>query len=330
MIVQSLEELESDLRNGLRPVYLVLGPETYLCRMAVASLKKQALSPDSAAFDYSEFAAGEATVDEIMHSAGTFPMMSKRRMVLLTDAEKLKAAEQEALLGALGNLSPKSMLVLVADTLDHRIRFYKTLRDTACVAEFPKLKGIAMEKWADAFLRRQGYRASSATIKMIVELGGADLQSLASELEKLMLSAGKEKTIPDSAIEDLVHASRQRGIFELINAVSQSNRAGALKCLANLLETGEHPLVVVTMMARHCRQILIAKEGLLRGDAARDIGSAAQISAYFLDSFLRQARAADAASVQEMYVRIAAIDKKIKSSSLDERMMLEGLICALV
>ena len=84
------------------------------------------------------------------------------------------------------------------------------------------------------------------------------------------------------------------------------------------------------MMARHCRQIFIAKEGILKGDAAREISSAAQIPPFLLDQFLRQARTADASSVQEMYVRLAAIDKLLKSSSLDGRMMLESLICALV
>jgi DNA polymerase III subunit delta len=328
--VQSLEELESDLRNELRPVYLVLGPETYLCRLALSLLKKYALSPGAEAFDYSQFAAGNASVAEIMEAAGTFPMLSKRRLVLVTDAEKLKDSEQDALLDSLPRLSPRSMLVLFAEELDHRRRFYKTLRERNCIAEFSQLKGAALEHWAEAFIRTQGYRTSSAIVKRIVDLTGADLQTLASELEKLMLASGKEKEISGRAIDDLVQASRQQGIFELIRAVGQRDRAGSLKSLANLLSMGEHPLVVVTMMARHCRQVLIAKEGLLRGDDARSIGSAAQIPPFILDQFLRQARAADSASIQEMYIRLAAIDKRLKSSSLDGRMMLENLICALV
>jgi DNA polymerase III subunit delta len=328
--VQSLEELESDLQNELRPVYLVLGPEHYHCRLALSLLKQHALSPGAEAFDYSEFDAGNASAADIMEAAGTFPMISKRRLVLATNVEKLKDADQDALLNSLQNLSRRSMLVLFAEELDHRKRFYKTIRDRNCVAEFPKLKGIALERWAEAFIRKQGYRTSPATIKRIVELVGADLQTLASELEKLMLSSGKEKEISSRALDDLVQASRQQGIFELINAMGQRDRVGSLKSLANLLSMGEHPLKVVTMMARHCRQILIAKEGLQKGNDAREIGSAAQIPPFILDQFLRQARTVDAASVQEMYIRLAAIDKRLKSSSLDGRMMLESLICSLV
>ncbi len=331
MIIQSLEELERDLQNnGPRPVYLILGPEQYQCRLALNLLRHYALSPGAEAFDYVEFAAGDASVDEIIEAAGTYPMLSSRRLVLVTEVEKLKDSEQEALLDSLENISARGMLVLLAMDLDHRKRFYKTLRESNYIAEFPKLKGPALEQWADAFIRKQGYRVSSSAIKKIVELAGSDLQSLASELEKLLLYAGKEKSIPDAAIVDLVSTSRQQGIFELIGAMGRRDRSGALKSLANLLSMGEPPLVIVTMMARHCRQVLIAKEHLHQGTNAREIGSAAQIPSFILDQFLRQARAADSATVQKMYIRLADIDRRLKSSSGDGRLLLESLICALV
>jgi DNA polymerase III delta subunit len=62
----------------------------------------------------------------------------------------------------------------------------------------------------------------------------------------------------------------------------------------------------------------------------REIGKVAQIPTFILDQFLRQARAADLDSLQEMYIRLAAIDRRLKSSSGDARMMLENLICAFV
>jgi len=102
-----------------------------------------------------------------------------------------------------------------------------------------------------------------------------------------------------------------------------------LRSLTNLLSMGEHPLVIVTMMARQCRQLLIAKEHLLGGSNAHAIGNAAQVPPFLLDQFLRQARASDAAQVQEMYIRLADIDRRLKSSSGDGRLLLERLICAL-
>ncbi len=327
-----MEALEIDLKkNGLRPVYLILGPELYQCRSAVSLLKSKVLSPGSEAFDYSEFAAEEVTADKIAESANTYPMVSNKRLVLVTDAEKLKDSEQNALLDFLKNVSTRGMLILFAENLDHRKRFYKTLREMHCVAEFPKLKGPALERWAEAFMHRQGCRISSEAIRKIVELAGSDLQSLVTELEKLVLYAGKEQSISDNAIEDLLRASRQQSIFELIDAIARRDRNGALQSLANLLEMGEEPLRIVAMIARHCRQVLIAKDCLLQGKDVREIGIALQIGhPFILDKFMRQVRASDSSAVRQIYIHVAEIDRRIKSSSADERMMLENLICSRV
>ena len=331
MIIQSLEELERDLReHGFRPVYLVLGPELYQCRRAIDLLKSQALTSDAAAFDYSEFAAGEASVDEIIEAANTFPMISRRRVVLVTELEQLKDSEQESLVESIGALSARSTLILTAENLDHRKRFYKTLREECCVAEFPKMKGPALEQWADAFVRRQGHSISAPALRKVAELAGSDLQNLAMELEKLFLYAGNSKGIPDSAVDDLVRGSKQQSIFELTGAIGRHDRSGALRSLANLLSMGEHPFVVVTMMARHCRQVMIAQEYIAKGKPAREITAAAQIPPFMLDQFMRQARTTDSESIRRMFVSLADIDRRLKSSSADARLLLETLLCSLV
>jgi DNA polymerase-3 subunit delta len=331
VIIPTLVGLEKDFnKNGLRSVYLILGPEPYQCRSAIKSLKTKAISAEAEAFDYSEFNAGEASVAEIMEAANTFPMMSPQRLTLVTAVEKFKSSDHDALLDSLDGLSARSILILYAAELDRRKRFFKAFREKHCVVELNKLKGVALERWADAYLRKQGYRISSSGIKKMVELVGSDMQTLASELEKVMLFAGKEKSISNSVIDELVRTSRQQGIFELIGAVGKRDRKSSLRSLANLLSMGEHPLVVVTMMARHCRQVLIAKEYLRQRRSAREIAGAAQIPPFILDQFLRQAGAVDLATVQEMYIRLADIDRKLKSSEGEGSILLEHLICALV
>lgn len=331
MILQQIEELEKQLhRKELHRVYLVLGPELYHCRAALNLLKKSVITPDAYAFDYSEFTAGEDTVDAVIEAIETFPMIAPRRLVIVTRAEKLKETEQHKLLAAIETMSKRTVLILTADELDHRRRFYKVLCEKGCVAEFPKLKEAALERWAESYVQRQGYRISSASVHKLVEMAGTDLQGLATELEKVILWAGNEKNIPDSAIEDLVRESRHQGIFELIGAIGERNRGKALRSLANLLSMGDNPIGIAAMMARHCRQVLIARECLLQRKDPREIAGAVQMPPYFLDRFLRQVRAADYESIREIFMRLADADRRLKSSSVDGRILLENIICTLV
>jgi DNA polymerase III subunit delta len=331
VILQTLEDLEKSLNAAdLPPVYLVLGPERFQCRQAVDLLKSKTLAPVSVAFDYSEFCAGEDSIDDIIKSANTYPMLAKRRVALVTSAEKLSDPEQETLIEALKDFSSRGLLILLAEDLDHRKKLYRTIRETGCVAEFAKLKGYALERWAEAYVQKEGYRISSAAMKKILDLAGSDLQSLSTELEKLILFSGRQRNIPDSAIEDLVRGSRQHKIFDLIDAIGLRDRTSALRLLENLISGGESPLAIVALMARHCRQVLIAKDYLGQKMDVREIAARAQVLPFLMDKFMRQVRSADAAAVQEMYIRLADIDRRLKSSSVDGRLLLEQVICIMV
>ncbi len=82
-------------------------------------------------------------------------------------------------------------------------------------------------------------------------------------------------------------------------------------------------------MARHFRQIIIAKELLQEGRPSYEIGRATQVPEFALQEFLKQVRAIELELARSMHQRLARIDRSFKSSSPDQRMLLEHLICVL-
>ncbi len=330
MGVLTQSEFEQAVEAGhFRPVYLLLGPEEFLRRRAVGLLKRLALAPGAFDFNYTEFSLRNTPVAEVLQSAQTFPFASPRRLVLAKDLDTLPEDSQAEMLDYLGEPFEKSVLVLDATELDRRTAFYRAMRERACVVEFPNLKGVALERWVEQYIRRQGLQISPAALRQLVSLAGSDLQSLTGEIEKLALYVGEKKTIPDSAVDDLVDASRQHGIFELTGAIGRQDRRAALALLGRLTDSGEPAVAIVAMIARHFRQLLIAKELLEDGKPAAEIAAAAQIPPYFLDGLLRQARSYNRETARKIYSRLAVIDDRIKSSRVDPRAMLEALICSM-
>ncbi|MBZ5496798.1 MAG: DNA polymerase III subunit delta [Acidobacteriia bacterium] len=324
------DELDFDLDRGrFCPVYFFLGKEEYLLRTAISTLKAKAIAPEALAFNFVECSGRSTEGAKIVEEANTFPMMSPRRLVLVTDVDEMPAAGLEALAAYAGGPHEKTVLVLTAADFDRRTSFYKRMADCACVVEFAKLKEAALERWAGNFVSRRGYRIAPAALRRLVDLAGSDLLTLINEIEKLILYAGKEKEIQESAVDTLVPASREHGIFELTAALGRRDRKAALRLLGNLLEAGEAPLVIVSMMARHFRQILIAKELLAEGCGPREISRAAQVPEFILSDFLRQAKALEPEMARNMYQRLAHIDRSFKSSRPDERLLLEQLVCSL-
>ena len=326
----TLEELERELSRKIEnPVYLLLGPEEFLRQRALTLLKRNLLEESSLALNYSDFDPRDTPIREILAAANTFPMLSRLRIVHVTGLEALDAAAEELLTGYVREPNARTALILSGGELDRRTRFYKMLREHSCVVELSHLKGPAIARWAEDWIRGRGFRISPRALKKLVDLVGSDLQSVANEIEKILLFCGDNRNIPDTAVDELVRGSRQHSIFELTDAVGMRDKARALRLLASLLELGEPPLRILSMLARHFRQILAVKELQLQGKAAPEIAAAAQIPYFILDAFLAQARAMDQAGAEKMYLRLAEADLRFKSSGTNERMYLERIIYGL-
>lgn len=326
----TFDEFESEIMHGrFRPVYLLYGPEVYLLRRALSLLKEKVPDSKTQSFNLSEYSARDSGVEEIVKSANTFPMMSPRRLVLVTDIKLLPETGQQALAAYVDSPQEKTVLVLAGEEIDRRTGFYRRLLESVCVVEFEKLKGVALERWAATYISSKGNRIASSSLAKLVDLAGSDLFTLAGEIDKLCLYAGSQKEIKDQDISALVQASRQRGIFDLTGAMGRKDRKQALMLLGNLLEAGEPPLRVITMMARHFRHIIIAKELISEGRNLQDIGNALQSRGYVLQELMKHAKSIDLDAARELYRRLALIDRSLKSTNPDERMLLEHLVCSL-
>jgi DNA polymerase-3 subunit delta len=326
----TLEELKQQLKLGeIKPIYLLLGPETYLRDRAVRMLRKMLLPIEAMGFDYAELRAKTTPMSQIIEAVQTYPMLSKVRLVMVPDLDAAPAAGHESLLDYLDRPTSRGVLLLVADDLDKRTILARRLLERACVVEFPLLKDFALRSWANDYIRHQGCQISPAALDRLIALSGSELLPLVNEIDKLILYVGDSKTIPDSVVTQLVVASHQNKLYELTDAIGRNDRKEALRILANILESGEPPLVVLSALARHFRQVLIAREALDAGQDARAAAAAAQADPRWADRLARTARSVDPGSARQMCLKSAEADRRIKSTGLDEILILESLIHSL-
>ena len=125
------------------PLYLLVGDDE-VEKSALASEFSAIVDEGLQAFNVERIHAGEMTTGErlaegvgaIVAAARTLPMMSPRRVVVVSQADALLVPkrESEATARALGELEallnhpePLTVLVLVAGGLDRRSRLYKLL-----------------------------------------------------------------------------------------------------------------------------------------------------------------------------------------------------------
>ena len=311
------------------PLYFLYGKERYLLDRAVDLLRARVLDPRTRDFNYELFYGKEAGASRIAQAARTLPMMAKRRLILVRDADEMKADELGGLVSYVSDPAPETCLVFVGEKADQRLKFFSAFKKHGELVKLEPLYERQLPDFVRGEAKARGVTLAPDAVTMIVAEIGAELGQLADAVERLAMYAGERKQITADDVDKVVATTRQRSVFELANAVGAGDRASALAMLSSMLGARESGVRIVAMLARHLRQLWITSELLQRTRDKFEIASALGIPPFFADDIIRQARTLDAAKAKRMHAALFTADKNLKSSRLDDARLLETLILEL-
>lgn len=322
-------ELERSLREGAKPLYLLLGSESYLRGEAADLIANTALQNTLLReFNESSFSLLSDAVQSAIAAAEQLPMMSDKRVVKIRDFAKLRDADEQVLIAYLQNPSPSTVMIIIADDLDKRKGASKVLLDTCVVIDFSPIKDAEAKGWCKARLKELKTSADDQVVGEIVRLVGTDVQTLSTEIDKLAAAAIDTKKITLELVDDLIGRSRELSNFELGDHLLANNRKRALETLYRLLDDGAEPVMLVGLIASNYHRLALGKYLMARGgrdEVFRNIS----LPPFKRDSYIASLQRADAARVAKGIQLIAAADLAIKTSQATPRLQLEMLVCEL-
>ncbi|HJR07993.1 MAG TPA: DNA polymerase III subunit delta [Pyrinomonadaceae bacterium] len=326
------EKLWSALKaKQIAPLYLLFGAEDYLRDAAARRISDVALSGASLReFNEVSFSLASADVQQAIAAAEQLPMMAERRVVRITDFQKLREADEGALLRYLARPVESSVVIFVADDLDKRRKLSKTLLEACVSVEFAPLTDNELAVWTRDHLKKLKASADERTLRQIVALVGTSVRRLANELDKLAtaaLSSGGQITM--DSVDALVGRSRELSNFELTDRLIAKDRKGALKTLRRLLDDDAEPVMLVGLVASNYHRLALAKELMAAGRPKEEVFRLVPMPFNKREDFLATARRTDSADLARRIRRIAATDLAIKTSLGTPRLQLELLICEL-
>jgi len=322
-------ELDRSLREGLRPLYLLLGPEIYLRRVAAQTITETALSRTMLReFNESAFSLLSDQVQSAVAAAEQLPMMSDVRVVRIRDFARLREADEDILIRYLNNPSPTTAMIFIADDLDKRKKSSKVLLDTCTVVEFSPLKDAEAKAWAKSRLKELKVSTDDQVLSELIRLVGTDVQTLANELEKLSSAAAATNRITLDHVDELIGRSRELSNFELADHLMAGNRKRALETLHRLLEDGAEPVMLVGLIAGNYHRLALGKHLLARG-GREEVFRNISLPPFKRDSYISTLQRSTAAKIARGIQLTAATDLAIKTSQATPRLQLEMLVCEL-
>jgi DNA polymerase III subunit delta len=317
------------LRDGdPGPLYFIHGKERYLVDRAVDLVRSRVLDPRTRDFNYELFYGKEAGASKIVQAARTLPMMAKRRLILVRDADEMKADELAGLIPYVNDPAPETCLVFVGEKIDARLKFFTAFKKKGVALKLDPLYERQLPDFVRGEARARGVSIDAPAVQMIVDEIGAELGQLADAIERLALfvSARDDRTVGAADVDAVVATTRQRSVFELANAVGEGARPRALAALSSLMGARESGVRIVAMLARHTRQLWVTQELLQRTSDKFEVAQALGIPPFFVDDIIKQARRLDRARLGRMHAGLFKADKDLKSSRLEDERILEALV----
>lgn len=334
---QGREFFKGLARDGLRaPIYVVSGDERYLVDEAIARIRTLAL-PQADDLNLATFRGGECTVTDVVFAARTMPMFAPRRLVVLRGAERLVSADLAALAEYAKDPEPTTVLLVEATKFDGRLKPIKELFGSKSVVaiDFPELRERDVTEWLVRRARQRGLLLAQDVPAYLVDAIGTGLSSLDKALERIDLfiggssSADEPRRVTMESVTQVVVDTRARSVFELTDAVASRSLDRALGCLEKMMEAGESPIGVVSMVARQFRQLRLVREGMREGLRGRDLAESADVPPFRLGDYESAARRFSPTELARVSRLVLDTDRALKSSRLDDDLLVERLLMAI-
>ena len=349
-----LAEIGGDAR---KPGYVLVGDEAFLYAMCRRGVLETLVPGDLRDFSVHELDLAETSIFETLDLAQTPSLMAPFQVLFVRNVKLLygrgqKKDEFAAIEEYFRRPNPQALILFVADHIalpqdlrkmdmqdkERAERIRETLGDVCGVVELQRVSEDDAVQWVMREGAAKGVAFNEDAARELVDALGAEMMTIASELEKLVLYAGATgaKQVEVNDVETMVSAAKQRSLYELTDAISQKDAAKALALLHGLLnasEGGEEAAIGhVFTLAKTFRQMLVLNEQQVKDQRAmwQVLWPGFRVAPFAADALIAQARRyKDRGELTQGLGWIAKADMELRSSPPDKRLVLERLVMRL-
>jgi len=253
----------------IQPVYVLFGNDAFLLDAHRKEIADRVIGGGDPQLCISSFDAS-AELADVLDELRTLPFLAPRRLVIVADADAFVSAHRKALERLLESPPTAATLLLMVASWPANTRLAKRVRQIGQAIDCSvPARGNLLRWLARAAAGREKKLAPDAA-ELLVEWVGRDLAALDGEMEKLSLYVGDRPAVTLEDVCAVVTASAGPAAFDLTNAITAGDAAGALKALGGMLRSRGDEFKTLGLIAWHLRRATLAKELLGAGRPERE------------------------------------------------------------
>jgi DNA polymerase-3 subunit delta len=278
--------------SALNPVYLISGEDDAKIDAWRGRLRRRA-EEEGGPGALESFDARDTTAEALAAELATLTFNPGTRYLLADFVQSWKAGDLDPLERAIADMSPDTVLVLIARG-KVQARLAKAVQKAGGeVRAYEAPKPWEMHKWVIARARDEGLTLDSEAAKTLVSAVGTGQQRLAREVEKLVLGAHPSASLSAEEVERLAPAESTRTGYDVADALVAGDGRAALALSEQLLERDEHGSKIMYAITRRLREVHRAASLLEQGVPEQKVAAALGGPPWAAKKVIARAKTAD-------------------------------------
>ncbi len=217
----TFENIMRDLKaRKFSPIYILMGEEAYFIDKISDYIAENVLQPEERDFNQNIVFGSDVNAAQVADLAKGYPMMSEYRVVIVKEAQNIRAAEPLEKYLEKPVISTILVLCHKNGSIDRRKKLISKAEAAGVVFESKKKRDYELPGFIEGYLLKYKVAIDNKSASMIADHIGSDLGRLTSELDKLQISLPEDdRRVTPEIVEEQIGVSKDFNAFELRNAI---------------------------------------------------------------------------------------------------------------
>lgn len=283
-----------------------------------------------------EFDCLDVDIDQVIDYCFTAPFFAEYKVAILKNpifltGEKTKRDYTEfvdKLMHYLENENKTTILIIYSlyEKLDDRKNIVKKLKKEYKFISLGAPNTIEMKNIIKRQVNKVNASIEDKAVERLIELVGADLVNINSEVEKLVLYK-PDQTITKKDVEEFVVYNSESTIFDLSDTILARNGTRSLELYDELIKSGMETVVLTNILANQIRIALLSQIYQEQGMQQAEIAKKLKVHPYRVRLSLKLKYSAE--NLKEILVKLAALDYNIKIGKVNKHQGMKLLILSI-
>lgn len=320
-------------QEKIYPVYLFYGKENYLKEDISKKLRNKLIDPAYRELNYKVFYGEKLSINEVINDLETLPLMSKHKLAVIKEAEKITENNKKKLVNYFNRLSLKnvfSTLIIIYKESSPNKELITAIKRVGIATNFSITDKAKLISWIKTKFRQSNKKITPEALFYLQSIVGSDLGRLFNEVEKIDIYTKDQKIIEKEDVMVTIGGSEAVNIFKVLDSVGDKDIKNAIDGLIKLNQGNLHHLSIFAMIYRQIKLIFQTKLLLANGFNFKEVEKKLKLPYFVIEKIIKQSKKYTFKEICKSYELLNIADLELKDSQKKPRIILEELVMNIV